>query len=263
MNVCMTRSFRVLFLGAGLATAGACGSSPTQPTATPTPTAAPVVLSAPATVSPANGASKIGWPTFTVNNAAKSGAAGAITYKFDISTSSSFATIAITGTVPETPNQTSYTPPASTAAPAQGTLYWRATAIDATNNVTSPASASQTFVYLANTPQNQLALQAGYVLWPNAQPTGTYGHATLGPGWDVGMRTSFNGVTFLSPEIEQLRVYDLIDLGYDPDSALNWMRANGYATVGVYYASVQVIGFYYNYMAYVNGAWELVFRVGA
>jgi len=259
----MPRSVRMLFLGVVPAVASACGSTPAQPTPTPTPTPAPVVLSAPTTVSPANGTTKIGWPTFTVNDAVKSGPSGAISYKFDISTSPSFTTIAVTGTVPETPNQTSFTPPASTTPPAQGTLYWRATAIDSTNNVTSPASASQNFVYLNNTPQNQIAVQAGYVLWPAAQPTGTYGHATLGPGWDVGMRTSFNGVTFLSPEIEQLRVYDLLDLGYDPDSALNWMRANGYSTVGVYYASVQVIGFYYNYMALVSGAWELVFRVGA
>ena len=50
----------------------------------------------------------------------------------------------------------------------------------------------------------------------------------------------------------------------DLSRAVNtWMRSNGYPTVAVYYASVQAIGFPYQYMALIGGAWELVHRVGA
>jgi hypothetical protein len=70
-------------------------------------------------------------------------------------------------------------------------------------------------------------------------------------------------VRHVKPTIEQLRVFDLLDRGYDPQSALNWMNSNGYSTVAVYYSSVQVIGFPFEYMALVGGQWELVIRVGA
>ncbi|HEY2152547.1 MAG TPA: hypothetical protein VGH34_17185, partial [Vicinamibacterales bacterium] len=99
-------------------------------------------------------------------------------------------------------------------------------------------------------------------LWPGALPPGTSGHARLGPGWAPQTLVSFDGHVFDSPPIDEQRVFDLLDRGFDPQGALNWMNSNGYPTVGVYYPGPQVIGFPYTYMALVNGAWELVIRVG-
>jgi hypothetical protein len=58
-------------------------------------------------------------------------------------------------------------------------------------------------------------------------------------------------------------VFDLLDKGMSPDGAIGWMLTHGYPTVAVYYAQVAAIGFPYQYMALVNGQWELVYRVGA
>jgi len=49
----------------------------------------------------------------------------------------------------------------------------------------------------------------------------------------------------------------------DPQSALDWLRANGYANSGAYYAAVQVVGFPQEYMALINGQWDMVLKVGA
>ena len=89
------------------------------------------------------------------------------------------------------------------------------------------------------------------------------GHAQLGPGWDVKTIRDFLGQLVPSPTTEQLQIFDLLDRGMNPDSALAWMNGNGYPTTAVYYASVLSIGFQSHYMAYIAGAWELVIRVGA
>lgn len=41
------------------------------------------------------------------------------------------------------------------------------------------------------------------------------------------------------------------------------MNSNGYGTQAVDYPSLLAIGFPYQYMALVNGAWEHVHRLGA
>jgi hypothetical protein len=74
---------------------------------------------------------------------------------------------------------------------------------------------------------------------------------------------SYDGTPFLSPPIEALRLFDLMDRGMDPDSAIRWLAANGYPSTGQWYPSVQVIGIPHVYLAFVNGGWELVVRVGA
>jgi hypothetical protein len=222
-----------------------------------------IALDPPVPLTPAAGSTSQGWPAFTVRNATRSGPAGAIAYRFEIATTSAFTSIVLTATVGETINQTTYTPASGLAAPPQNTLFWRAIAVDQTNNVSSPASAVVTFVYGAPTPQAQLAAQQGFTLWPGAQPTGVNGQARMGPNWQVQTLRSFDGVTFVSPTIEELRVFDLVDRGYDPAGAIAWMNGNGYATVAVWYPSVQSIGFPFQYMALIAGAWELVTRVGA
>ncbi len=222
----------------------------------------PVTIDPPIPVAPLNGAVSSGWPMFIVNNSGRSGPVGSIVYRFEIATNASFTPIAVSGTVPEGAARTSFLPPRSEAPSGPTTLYWRALAIDQANGVSSAASAANSFAYQNPTRQSELAAEQGLTLWPNVQPTGTNGHATLGPGWEVATVVSFDGVVHVKPTIDQLRVFDLMDRGYDPVSALNWMNANGYPSVGLYYPRDQVIGFPFEYMALVNGTWELVHRVG-
>ena len=85
----------------------------------------------------------------------------------------------------------------------------------------------------------------------------------MGNNWDVQTLVSFDGVRFVSPPIEALRVFDLMDRGLDPDAAFRWMNANGYPTVAVYYPSVAAIGFPFQYMANIGGVWHMVTRNGA
>jgi hypothetical protein len=225
-----------------------------------------IKIGTPTPVAPLNGTTSTGWPTFTVSDASKSGPVGPLVYRFDIATSTDFTTIALTGTVSETPGQTSFTPSASQPAPPQTALFWRAPAIDPVNVVASLPSATQGFTYSA--PPSQAAIIAGLegvVLWPGAQPPGTNGHATLGDHWDVANQTAYTGAVFLSPTIDEIRTFDLLDRGLDPQSAIDWMHANGYPNSAAYYPNVAVIGFMYEYMAYNNGngRWDLVLKAGA
>jgi hypothetical protein len=223
-----------------------------------------IVISPPTPVTPLNGTTTSGWPTFTVIDAVHSGPAAPLVYRFDISTSTDFSTIAVSGTVPETPTQTSFTPPASQPPPAQTALVWRAVAMDPVNAASSPASAAQAFTYsVPPSAAAAIAAQEGAVLWPGAAPPGTNGHAILGNFWNVETLTSFDGVVFLSPQLESLQIFDLMDRGLDPQGAIDWMHGHGYPTVAAYYGDVGVIAFKHEYMALINGRWDLVLRVGA
>jgi hypothetical protein len=209
-----------------------------------------ISLSAPVPVSPLTGAATSDRPTFTVADSVKAGNAGplALTYIFEIADNAGFAPVAVTGNVAETAGQTSFAPPVSL--PTGKTLYWRATAVDQADGISSLASTVQTF-----TATNRL--------WPGTVPPAGSGHATLGDGWDPATLTSFDGVRFDSPPLEAQRIFDLLDRGFDPQATLDWMNSNGYPTSSVYYASVQAFGFPYQYMALVNGRWSLVLRIGA
>jgi hypothetical protein len=74
---------------------------------------------------------------------------------------------------------------------------------------------------------------------------------------------SFDGVLHTVPTLEELQMFDLLDRGLSPASAIAWLQDNGYLTTAVYYPATQTIGFPYEYMALVGGQWELVRRVGA
>ena len=250
-------------------------ASPAAPTPTPTPQ---VVINAPVPVSPVNGASTSGWPTFTVADAVHTGPASALVYRFDVSTTSTFAAILVTGTVSETPGQTSFTPPSSQAAPPQTQLYWRAVAIDPVNIAASPASTVQSFTALAPpSAAAKMAAQLGVVLWPGAQPTGTNGQAVMGDGCDGspnwGSASCYSpgtGQNFQAPTVEALRYFDLFDRGYDPQSAINWMQSNGYPTVAMWYPPPEkaVLGFGSFYLAARNKylgpgeIWDIVIGMG-
>jgi hypothetical protein len=221
-----------------------------------------ISINAPSAIAPANGATVTTQPTLTVADATRIGPAGPIAYRFDISTSPTFSTVTITDSVPEGAGQTSFTPTAALAP--NTTFYWRATAIDQSNSVTSPASTVLSFTTTsAVTSAGVLAAQEGLTLWPNIQPPGTAGHAALGNNWQVQTISDYTGVQFVSPVLDALRVFDLLDRGMDPQSALNWLNSHAYPNTGAFYASVNVIGFPQVYMAFINGRWDMVVKVGA
>lgn len=103
-----------------------------------------IVVNAPTPISPINGAATGSRPTLRATNATRTGPAGAISYRFEISTVSSFASILATATVAEGVNETGFTPSADL--PVNVTLFWRVTALDPANAISSPASAAQSFL---------------------------------------------------------------------------------------------------------------------
>jgi hypothetical protein len=222
-----------------------------------------VILNAPVPIAPLSNSQAIPRPAFRVANAVRSGPAGPITYKFEVSTTSTFATLIVTGTMGEGVNETGFIP--SFDLPTTGTLYWRATAIDALNGITSTPSAVQNFT--ANQPSQAaiIAAQQGVVLWPGVQPPGSLGHAKMGIRWGVEQLVSFDGVQFLNPPLEELQVFDLLDRGLDPQAAIDWMNSHGYSPMALYYPAIAdgVIGFRYEYMALSNGQWDITIRAGA
>ena len=105
-----------------------------------------VVIQAPAPVSPTQGGSASGNPTLTVNNAAKTGPAGTIFYRFEVATTASFASLVFANTIAEQGGQTSIVVPVAANTPA-GTYFWRVQASDPSNAVTSAFSTVFSFNY--------------------------------------------------------------------------------------------------------------------
>jgi len=201
----------------------------------------------------------VGRPTFTVLNAGKQGPAGVVVYNFEIASNPGFSPVLISATVPEGSGQTSFTP--ASELPAGVTHYWRVTVVDQTSSVSSAPSSVQTFLSATKTQQGELAAQLGVTMWPAAQPPGATGHSNLGDNWQV--QTLYHaptGTTFVSPSIEALRLFDLMDRGMSPQGAIDWLHDNRYPTVAQYYPSVQVIGIPYVYLAFINGRWDTVVR---
>ena len=237
------------------------GGTPGPLTGTSKFTVGPAVtLSAPAVVSPSDNSKTSRRPTFKVKNAARSGPVGAITYKFEVATSSAFTTIVASATLSEGTSETSYTP--STDLTAGTTYFWRVTALDDTNSVSSSASDVQRVVVLEPSRAELIATAQGTSLWPGAQPTGTPGKYGLGPGWEIRDRVSYDGQPYKSPPIEALRLFDLMDRGMEPDPAINWLAANGYPSTGQWYSASETIGIPHVYLALIGGSWELVHRAG-
>jgi hypothetical protein len=222
-----------------------------------------ITVSAPLPIAPLTGSAVLTAvrPTFRTSNALKTGTNNPITYKFEVSTSSTFGSTVASGTVSEGNGETDFIP--SVDLPVNTNLFWRATAVDGADGISSVPSAVQGFS--VNPPPSQASLIAarlGVTLWPGIQPPGTNGHAVMGNDWNVEPLVSFNGVTFQNPPLDELQIFDLLDRGMSPQSAIDWMHGNGYATEGVWYPDVQVIGFAYEYIAFVRGQWDIVVRVG-
>jgi hypothetical protein len=236
-----------------------------------------VTLGTPGLVAPANGSTTSTQPTLTVSNASHNGPVGAVAYRFDVSTSPTFATITFTGNAVEGQGvQTSFV--VGTALAVSTTFYWRATAIDTTNIATGPPSATANFTTAAfSGAAADLAGRLGLVLWPGAVPDGVNGHAVMGTNCNGqgnwGGTTCFSdhaGVTFPMPTLEALQFFDLFDRGYDPATTIDWMHSHGYATSAQWYPLPEkaVMGLGLVYLAARNlyvgpGAiWDIVIGLG-
>ena len=105
---------------------------------------AQIIINAPAGLTPAAGAQTNARPSFVITNAPRQGPAGAITYRFEISTASTFSPVLLTATVSEGPAATTTFTPSSDL-PAETTLFWRVTAVDAANGLTTAPSGTLSF----------------------------------------------------------------------------------------------------------------------
>ena len=103
-----------------------------------------VVLNAPTPLTPVGGAATGARPLLTVSNAPRTGPAGALVYRFEVSTSPAFNPLALDATIAEGVARTTYQP--NVDLPAEVTFYWRVSATDPANGVTSPVSAAASFV---------------------------------------------------------------------------------------------------------------------
>jgi hypothetical protein len=105
----------------------------------------PITIQVPGVISPAGGSSS---GALTVSNSSTAGPAGPLTYRFDVSATSNFASLVFTTVVAEGGNgQTSVSVP-STALVNQATYYWRAEAMDQANGVTSSFTGAQSFQFI-------------------------------------------------------------------------------------------------------------------
>ena len=232
-----------------------------------------ISITAPVPIAPLTGTQTTLRPALRVTNSTHLGPVGAILYKIEISTSSTFASTVTSVTISEGVNETDFTPTADLPA---GTLFWRATAIDSVSGVTSQPSVVQSFTTVKPSSQAALiAAQLGLVLWPGAQPSGTNGQAIMGDSCDGSANWAIancysppTGVTFQTPNLEALRYFDLFDRGYDPATAVAWMQSNGYPTIAAWYPGPKVLGLGYFYLAARNqyvgpGAiWDIVIGLG-
>jgi hypothetical protein len=99
-------------------------------------------------------------PTFTVNNASRTGPAGTIFYEFQVSNNSSFSSLLGSATVQEQSNRTSWTPNSDLP---EGNVFWRVRASDPAAGVTSGFSNTAQFVRRVGVDLSTVT----YVLGPN------------------------------------------------------------------------------------------------
>jgi hypothetical protein len=97
----------------------------------------PVIFEPPAIVSPAADGEAYGdRPTFIVRNASRTGPAGTVFYDFSVSSDSGFTAIVAQGRVQEqSGHETSFTPDRDLP---EGSLFWRARAVDPSNDTNGP-----------------------------------------------------------------------------------------------------------------------------
>ena len=103
-----------------------------------------LVIQPPVPVQPLSGSFQHKRPTFTVANAARTGPAATVRYRFEVATDASFGALVTSGSAAEGTNQTSFTPAVDLVSGAS--YVWRAQASDTANGVTSGYSAAQAFM---------------------------------------------------------------------------------------------------------------------
>lgn len=145
-----------------------------------------ITINAPVPLAPADGAPVFSArPTLTVENAGRSGPAGAISYEFQISTSAAFGSLVTSGIVGEQSSRTSWT---SSVDVPDGQLYWRARGLDQGNGIAGGFSVVQSFERRGSgAPGDQLDLSTVTVVlgpsnigeWP---ATGTVTSTVAKPG---------------------------------------------------------------------------------
>jgi len=225
-----------------------------------------ITLGAPLPIGPLANAETTTRPALRVSNVSRTGPTGPISYRFEIARDSGFASSVVIGINSEGLNETGFIP--TIDLPTSTRLFWRAFAIDAANAVSSPSSTVQSFTPMPSQAES-VAQQLGVALWPGIRPSGSGGQATMGENWQVQTLHYLPGdVYFKSPDLEMLRLFDLLDRGFDPDGAAAWMNSNGYPTAALWYPPPEkaVIGLHYVYIAsrnkvFVNGTWDIVLRV--
>jgi hypothetical protein len=104
---------------------------------------AAVTLTTPVLASPAAGGTVGGQPTLSVNNVQKTGPAGQIVYRFEVSTSSSFGSLTAVNTVAEQAGSTTST--TINANLGNGNYFWRVQASDPSNGITTEYSSVSPF----------------------------------------------------------------------------------------------------------------------
>ena len=104
---------------------------------------ASVTLSTPVQASPAAGATVGGQPTLTVTNVQKTGPAGQIVYRFEVSNSSTFGSTLAVATVTEQGGGTTST--TINANLGNGNYFWRVQASDPSNAITTAFSGASPF----------------------------------------------------------------------------------------------------------------------
>ena len=102
-----------------------------------------VTLSTPVLASPGAGATVGGQPTLTVNNVQRTGPAGQLVYRFEVSATSSFASLLAATSVVEQGDGTTTT--TINANLGNGNYFWRVQASDPANAITTAFSAASPF----------------------------------------------------------------------------------------------------------------------
>jgi hypothetical protein len=124
-----------------------------------------VTLQAPALAEPQHDATASDRPTLRVANVARSGPAGPLTYIFELSEQSTFATLVYSGTQPE--GAGGFTSHTVSQPLEEKTYWWRARANDPANRVVGPSSNARSF-------RAQRGLDLSQVVWvkgPNLHTT--------------------------------------------------------------------------------------------